>query len=72
MMSDGNGHKQPAKLGHVRLQRAASDGWELWVAGIRRCGGLTTPQVTALIRGEVGLAGLVRQGRQAEVSDAKV
>lgn len=43
-----------------RLQKTG-DGWELYVEGHKKCAGLTTRQVTELIRGELELSALVNQ-----------
>lgn len=61
--TNGNGQgRQPAKMGDIRLQRAASDGWELFVAGRRVVDGLDFRQVLEIINGRVDLGALRERG----------
>lgn len=59
---NGNGQEQerPPELGDVHLLNTRA-GWELYVKGALKCAGLTTRQVTELIRGELELSALVNQ-----------
>lgn len=60
MNGSGQEQRRPPELGDVRLLNTRA-GWELYVEGHKKCAGLTTRQVTELIRGELELSALVNQ-----------
>lgn len=58
LVVESDGRPAPPQLGDVHLLNTR-DGWQLYVRGELKREGLTTRQVTAIIRGELDIEALV-------------